>query len=165
MKKNECNIFCVKCMSEGLCVHCVQGHHHKHTTIQVRRYVYHDVVRLADIEPLMNCEGLQSYYINSAKVAFLNQRPQLRPLQEPGQTCVVCRRKLLDNNTHCSIACKVASISRTVTLDNPLCVSRVASEDSLDSTAPPIPDVNDFHTRLWLIEIMLYVFFFHMQVC
>lgn len=37
---------------------------------------------------------LQSYNINNARVAFLNQRPQLRPAHTPNQACEVCSRGL-----------------------------------------------------------------------
>jgi hypothetical protein len=38
--------------------------------------------------------SVQSYNINNARVAFLNQRPQLRPAHTPAQACEVCSRGL-----------------------------------------------------------------------
>jgi hypothetical protein len=136
-KKNECNNFCVTCTSQGLCQHCLPSHAN-HQTVQIRRYVYHDVVKLTDVEPLLQCEGIQSYYINNARVAFLNQRPQLRPLQGPGQACEVCHRSLQDDNRFCSIACKVDSLAKAGNgFAPPPSTSGAASSDS---TAPGTPE-------------------------
>ncbi|KAL0363757.1 UNVERIFIED_CONTAM: hypothetical protein Scaly_1330900 [Sesamum calycinum] len=44
--------------------------------VQVRRYVYQDVIRLEELEKLIDCSYIQPYTINSAKVIFLNQRSQ-----------------------------------------------------------------------------------------
>ncbi|KAI5385758.1 hypothetical protein KIW84_072385 [Lathyrus oleraceus] len=43
--------------------------------LQIRRYVYHDVVRMDDAAKLIDCSYIQSYKTNSVKVVFLNQRP------------------------------------------------------------------------------------------
>ena len=45
-------------------------------------------------------------------MAFLNQRPQLRPSHTPNQACEVCSRGLQDNNRFCSVACKVEALAR-----------------------------------------------------
>mmetsp|Transcript_28369 Transcript_28369/g.62126 ORF Transcript_28369/g.62126 Transcript_28369/m.62126 type:complete len:211 (-) Transcript_28369:578-1210(-) len=111
MKKNECNNFCADCASEGLCQHCLHDHQ-GHRILQIRRYVYHDVVRIQDMDPLLSCEGIQLYHINNAAVAFLNQRPKLRPIQNPSQVCESCSRGLQDSNRFCSLACKVQALRR-----------------------------------------------------
>lgn len=144
-KKNECNNFCVTCISEGLCQHCLPSHSNCQT-VQIRRYVYHDVVKLTDVEPLLMCEGIQSYYINNARVAFLNQRPQLRPLQGPGQACEVCRRSLQDDNRFCSISCKVDSLAKAGNGFAP--PPSTSGAVSSDSNAPGTPEhSNNAHYR------------------
>lgn len=77
-RKNEKNIFCLDCC-QSFCPHCLPSHH-SHPLLQVRRYVYQDVVRLDDLEKLIDCSYIQPYTINSAKVIFLNQRAQSRSL-------------------------------------------------------------------------------------
>ncbi|KVH97101.1 Protein of unknown function DUF597, partial [Cynara cardunculus var. scolymus] len=79
-KKNEKNIFCLDCC-EGICPHCLTPHG-SHRLLQIRRYVYHDVIRLGDAEKLMDCsyvqinhilrsEGMMSEYLHDCEVLTL----------------------------------------------------------------------------------------------
>ncbi|XP_058072123.1 protein RGF1 INDUCIBLE TRANSCRIPTION FACTOR 1 [Magnolia sinica] len=104
-KKNEKNIFCLVCC-RSICPHCVPAHR-SHPLLQVRRYVYHDVVRLDDLEKLIDCSYVQPYTINSAKVVFLNQRPQSRPFKGSANNCLTCDRILQEPFQFCSLSCKV----------------------------------------------------------
>ncbi|KAM3687060.1 hypothetical protein ACB098_10G048700 [Castanea mollissima] len=104
-KKNEKNIFCLDC-SISICPHCVPSHR-CHRLLQIRRYVYHDVIRLSDAQKLMNCSLVQPYTTNSAKVVFLNQRPMSRPFRGSGNFCITCDRSLQDPYYFCSLYCKV----------------------------------------------------------
>ncbi|KAK9120981.1 hypothetical protein Syun_018598 [Stephania yunnanensis] len=74
---------------------------------QVRRYVYHDVVRLDDLEKLIDCSYVQPYIINSAKVVFLKQKPHSRPCKGSANICLKCDRILQDPFHCCSLSCKV----------------------------------------------------------
>uniref|UniRef100_A0A453NJZ9 B box-type domain-containing protein n=1 Tax=Aegilops tauschii subsp. strangulata TaxID=200361 RepID=A0A453NJZ9_AEGTS len=56
-RKNEKNIFCLACCT-SICPHCGPAHRH-HPLLQVRRYVYNDVVRLGDLEKLIDCSYVQ----------------------------------------------------------------------------------------------------------
>ncbi|KAE9445055.1 hypothetical protein RHGRI_019249 [Rhododendron griersonianum] len=62
-KKNEKNIFCLDCC-EGICPHCLSPHR-SHRLLQIRRYVYHDVIRVGDAEKLMDCSFVQLQHILS----------------------------------------------------------------------------------------------------
>ncbi|KAJ8627748.1 hypothetical protein MRB53_021055 [Persea americana] len=104
-RKNEKNIFCLNCCT-SICAHCLPSHH-SHPLLQVRRYVYHDVVRLDDLEKLIDCSYVQPYTINGAKVAFLNQRPQARPLKGSANNCLTCDRSLQGHYQFCCLSCKV----------------------------------------------------------
>ncbi|XP_047319224.1 protein RGF1 INDUCIBLE TRANSCRIPTION FACTOR 1-like [Impatiens glandulifera] len=110
-KKNEKNIFCLDC-SEGICPHCLSLHR-SHSLLQIRRYVYHDVLRLGDAEKLMDCAFVQSYTTNSAKVVFLKERPQTRPCRGSGNICITCDRALQDPYFFCSLSCKLNHIMKT----------------------------------------------------
>ncbi|PWA68552.1 PLATZ transcription factor family protein [Artemisia annua] len=105
--KNEKNIFCVDCCV-GFCTHCV-GPHGTHRLLQIRRYVYHDVIRVKDAEKLMDCANIQSNFTNGAYVVFLNPRPQTRckPLKN---CCIWCQRGVQESNLYCSIFCKINHI-------------------------------------------------------
>ncbi|PSR91571.1 Membrane protein like [Actinidia chinensis var. chinensis] len=105
-KKSEKNTFCLDC-SISLCPHCLPPHEN-HRLLQIRRYVYQDVIRLSDAQKLMDCSFVQSYTTNSAKVVFLNQRPMTRQFKG-GSTniCIVCDRKLQHPYLFCSLSCKV----------------------------------------------------------
>lgn len=104
-RKNEKNIFCLECC-QSICPHCLPSHR-SHPLLQVRRYVYHDVVRLDDLEKLIDCSYIQPYTINSAKVIFLNQRPQTRPCKGSANICFTCDRILQEPFNFCSLSCKV----------------------------------------------------------
>ncbi|KAK2988325.1 hypothetical protein RJ640_000312 [Escallonia rubra] len=104
-RKNEKNIFCLDCC-RSFCPHCLPSHR-SHPLLQVRRYVYQDVVRLDDLEKLIDCSYIQPYTINSAKVIFLNQRAQSRSCKGPANACFTCDRILQEPFHFCSISCKV----------------------------------------------------------
>lgn len=104
-RKNEKNVFCLHCC-RSFCPHCLPAHP-PHPFLQVRRYVYHDVVRLADLEKLIDCSYIQPYTINSAKVIFLNHRPQSRSCKGSANICFTCDRILQDPFHFCSLSCKV----------------------------------------------------------
>ncbi|WOK94740.1 hypothetical protein Cni_G03445 [Canna indica] len=104
-KKNDKNIFCLDCCA-SVCPHCAPSHSH-HPLLQVRRYVYNDVVRLDDLEKLIDCSYVQPYTINSAKVVFLKPRPQSRPFKGSGNICLTCDRILQEPFHFCSLSCKV----------------------------------------------------------
>ncbi|KAK8550164.1 hypothetical protein V6N12_038891 [Hibiscus sabdariffa] len=104
-KKNEKNVFCLDCCI-SICPHCVPSHAF-HRLLQVRRYVYHDVVRLEDVQKLIDCSNVQAYTINSAKVVFIKKRPQNRQFKGAGNYCTSCDRSLQEPFIHCSLGCKV----------------------------------------------------------
>ncbi|KAL7123273.1 hypothetical protein ACP275_01G095400 [Erythranthe tilingii] len=107
-KKNEENTFCLDCCIT-LCLHCLPSHT-THSLLQIRRYVYHDVLRLKDAQELMDCSSIQPYITNGAKVLFLKQRPLRRQMMIgcSGKSCLVCERNLQDPYLFCSIFCKVS---------------------------------------------------------
>ncbi|CAA6657566.1 unnamed protein product [Spirodela intermedia] len=106
VKKNEKNVFCVDCCAP-ICLHCRRHLHRAHRLLQVRRYVYQEVVQVEDCEELFDCSSIQSYITNKAKVVFLNQRPQSRPLKSSGSWCISCQRNLQRPYHFCSLGCKV----------------------------------------------------------
>ncbi|KAI3693269.1 hypothetical protein L6452_33102 [Arctium lappa] len=110
-KKNEKNIFCLDCC-DAICHHCLHFHT-SHRLLQIRRYVYHDVIRVGDAEKLMDCSYVQAYTTNSAKVVFLNPRPQTRACRSSSSNCVSCDRGLQDSYFFCSISCKINQILRS----------------------------------------------------
>ncbi|KAK8504077.1 hypothetical protein V6N12_005618 [Hibiscus sabdariffa] len=56
-KKNEKNIYCLDCCI-SICPNCLSPHS-SHRLLQIRRYVYHDVIRLDDATKLMDCAFVQ----------------------------------------------------------------------------------------------------------
>ncbi|RXH93482.1 hypothetical protein DVH24_014058 [Malus domestica] len=56
-KKNEKNVYCLDCCI-SLCPHCLNPHT-SHRLLQIRRYVYNDVIRLDDAAKLFDCSSIQ----------------------------------------------------------------------------------------------------------
>ncbi|XP_076930510.1 protein RGF1 INDUCIBLE TRANSCRIPTION FACTOR 1 [Bidens hawaiensis] len=121
MRKNEKNVFCIDC-NLCLCKHCVASNYkpsccHHHRRLQICRYVYHDVVRLQDIQKHLDCSNIQTYKINGEKAVHLNPRPQhnkdskLSKSKVYGAYCGACGKHIQDYpNRFCSIACKVSMV-------------------------------------------------------
>ncbi|KAM7260959.1 hypothetical protein ACFE04_026434 [Oxalis oulophora] len=84
LKKNEKNIFCLDCCIT-ICTHCVSPHS-SHRLFQIRRYVYHDVLRLDDACQLIDCSDIQINYLiktqNGGLANFLFDCNFLVPLPE-----------------------------------------------------------------------------------
>ncbi|PQP93921.1 uncharacterized protein Pyn_10834 [Prunus yedoensis var. nudiflora] len=94
-KKNEKNIYCLDCCM-SLCPHCLNPHR-PHRLLQIRRYVYHDVIRLDDAAKLIDCSSVQ---------------PQTR-IAELGNICSTCDRSLQDPYLFCSLNCKIDYVLRS----------------------------------------------------
>ena len=80
--------------------------------VQVRRYVYQDVVRLADIAPYFCPSQIQAYVINGAEVVFLRPRPSSKvpdKQDEKIEPCRACGRHCRAPTTFCSLTCKVGA--------------------------------------------------------
>ncbi|XP_074377464.1 protein RGF1 INDUCIBLE TRANSCRIPTION FACTOR 1 [Apium graveolens] len=110
-RKNEKNIFCLDCC-DSICPHCINPHA-SHRLLQIRRYVYHDVLKLCDADKLMDCAFVQAYISNAAKVVFLKQRPQTRPCRASGNNCSTCDRSIKKPFLYCSLSCKLIFLMRT----------------------------------------------------
>ncbi|XP_044464905.1 protein RGF1 INDUCIBLE TRANSCRIPTION FACTOR 1-like [Mangifera indica] len=144
-KKNEKNICCLDCCT-SICPHCIPSHRF-HRLLQVRRYVYHEVVRLDDLQKLIDCSSVQAYTINSAKVVFIKKRPQNRHFKGAGNYCTSCNRSLQEPYIHCSLGCKVDFVLKhfndlspylrrcnTLTLSPDLLIPQEMGEEETQST-------------------------------
>eukprot|EP00271_Cylindrocystis_brebissonii_P011570 TRINITY_DN29436_c0_g1_i1.p1 TRINITY_DN29436_c0_g1~~TRINITY_DN29436_c0_g1_i1.p1 ORF type:complete len:396 (-),score=44.83 TRINITY_DN29436_c0_g1_i1:1476-2663(-) len=109
--RSEKNFFCTNCGGGSLCGMCVQKSHSGHQTIQVRRSSYHEAVRVSDVQRLLDISGVQIYVINSAKIVFLNERPQKSHQKGAPFPCQTCHRSLLQESCRfCCLECKLRAI-------------------------------------------------------
>lgn len=86
------------------------------------------MVRVEEIQKELDISGVQTYVINSARVLFLNERPQPRrgrrgaaaPSFSSPHTCEICARFLLDPLRFCSLGCKVSTTPPSLPPPHPI---------------------------------------------
>ncbi|PIA42540.1 hypothetical protein AQUCO_02000172v1 [Aquilegia coerulea] len=95
-KSSECNMFCLDCMGNPFCSHCLMDHED------------HRVVQVNDIQNYINISGVQTYISKRAeRIVYLNERPRIFSYQRRPSTCEICCRSLPGSVRFCSLSCKV----------------------------------------------------------
>ncbi|CAN6559918.1 unnamed protein product [Malus baccata var. baccata] len=102
------------CNNGAFCLYCKSSRHKDHQVIQIRRSSYHNVVRVSEIQKVLDISGVQTYVINSARVLCLNQRPHEPETAVKGGShiCEICARCLGDPVRFCSLGCKLEGLKK-----------------------------------------------------
>jgi hypothetical protein len=143
--KSERNQFCFDCPDAGpLCPEQLAVAHGGHASVQVRRASHRDVVRVADVQRFVDLANIQLYTINSARIVFLQSKPQARIVKGAAHYCEGCQRSIADPVRFCSILCKLQGIlddphdfTLTLTVCSPLAASPATSHGSGTSDFAP----------------------------
>nr|CAB3449187.1 unnamed protein product [Digitaria exilis] len=105
-----CNLFCTGCPDRAICASCLPSHP-GHKTIQIRRSSNSNVVRVADVEDLLQVSDVQPYLLNGHAAVFLKKRPMAGKGRAGEVRCEECERTLLNAAYRfCSIGCKLDAL-------------------------------------------------------
>ncbi|CAN6237413.1 unnamed protein product [Urochloa humidicola] len=108
--KEPHRFFCTVCPGQALCTNCLPDHP-DHRVIQIRKLSGHGVVRVSDVEALLDMSGVQPYLLNGHHVVFLNKRRMAGKGRAGEVRCEECERALLDVTCRfCSVGCKLAAL-------------------------------------------------------
>lgn len=107
-RKNELKMFCTE-TEEKICEGCLADHE-GHCVVRVCRYMYTDVVPMANLEKQLNVSCVQSYINNGHRVLYLDRTNQQKSkLAQTGTCCRRCGRTLADGFLYCSVRCMLDS--------------------------------------------------------
>ncbi|KAK9107070.1 hypothetical protein Syun_023081 [Stephania yunnanensis] len=56
--RSECNLYCLDCKRDAFCFYYRSSRHKDHVVIQIKRSSYHDVVRVAEIQNVLDIVGV-----------------------------------------------------------------------------------------------------------
>ncbi|KAF4366620.1 hypothetical protein F8388_004284 [Cannabis sativa] len=90
--KNRKNFFCLDCCT-SLCSHCL-SHHNRHSLLQIRRYMYQDVIRITDAKTL-NCSSVDFHHDDHGITAMGSS-------STPGSASSTSVARTNNNNTNSS---------------------------------------------------------------
>ena len=106
--KNDCTMFCIDApKAPALCGHCAPLVDPALRLLQVRRYVYRDVVKSDDISRYLDVSGVQAYTVNGCSVMFLKPNGAAGSLCGTG-ACRRCMKRLREGAEYCSVVCKAS---------------------------------------------------------
>lgn len=139
----DCNArMCQQCISFRKSKNCLEQHKH----LQIRRYVYQNVVNIPDIQRFFDSSKIQQFTVNGAKVVHLNPKAKINGKGVNGgkegnyRACEICKRNISEPNRFCCLACKVLfrNFDQNIRVHLQECASNITSTPS----SLPSPELN-----------------------
>ena len=115
---NECKFLSFSSFSQHsldfsiICKHCLNDCNYFETCLQVRRYMYQNVILVEDLSELYCPSGIQAYTINGKRAVLINPRtpsPNAFVASVFKNFCFSCNVPLRSDCTFCSLSCKLWS--------------------------------------------------------
>lgn len=120
---------------------------------QVRKASLSEVLRVADLKDLIDVTGIQVYRHDDIRVVHLKQRYTQGGLKrgtkmfKRGFACLVCKRRLMDDASFCSVECKVLGTLYFILCMQRSCQKKVWYTPYAHMTVPRLPALR-YNTNL-----------------
>ena len=144
LRRGHLNHFCLRCSTTSgtlLCKHCLPDHEEKcgGRCIQIFRFMCHDVVRVNDVEDLIDVDGIQQFRAYNHSAVHLRSMETATHPSPYTDRCggKFCNRYLDPSWKYCSLACKFGLRYSDCSIPGQGVVNSVHQTPSVEVPLPP----------------------------